>query len=178
MKKYLYDLTSEELIELLENNDDLYEKAVTKYYEEVDFWVNEVMGYLYDGLINYEINAYGGVMIRFKNDMATVDGMQSLHSDMGYIDDEDIRDLIDSLENDIALRNTVDMDSDIYDTMVDVVFAKIKVLEGYFESRIAWEYYSPSNSDMVDLIHNSGVFDEYYTLGDGKVYRDCVGVLQ
>lgn len=178
MKKYLYDLTSEELIELLESNGDLYEKAVTAYFDEVDFWVNEVIGYLYDGLKNYEINAYGGVMLEFKSDMSTVDGMQALQSDMCYITDEDIIDLIDSLENDIALRDTIDIDTDFYDTMVDVVDAKIKVLEGYFETRIAWEYSTPSNDELLHIISDSPSFDEYYTLGDGKVYRDCVEVLQ
>lgn len=61
-KRYLIDLSEDELKKVLEVNDDLYDELVDYYRKDEDFWVNEAMNILaMDGVVlGYRIDCNGG----------------------------------------------------------------------------------------------------------------------
>ena len=71
-KRYLIDLSEDELKKVLEVNDDLYDELVNYYIEGEDFWVEEMLDILtMDAVVlGYSISPYGNSYIDFDDEKA------------------------------------------------------------------------------------------------------------
>ena len=183
MKKiYLENLSSEQLMELVENNSDLRNMLEDEFIEAEMDYIGDVLNTL--KLKNYDIGFYNRNYIELFDNIEQLENIKRATDDFGLLSDENIEtvdyciELINRLEN-------MDWDNKQFlnlETKIDYLFGEIEEL--VLKSLNMMTSDSNINNDtLLDRLECILDFEErkYYIIENDKekynVYRDKIEVL-
>lgn len=175
MKKYLQDLSRDELKSLFDNNSLLRGAIWENAIDNVDFWITEKLS-SFGRKNDYSIGTYGANYIRVKDVSSFLEWVNDCNSSFGeFYGLENLIDKAFTLNEKLLYWNLSDLNYDRVEKRLDEI---CDILADQFIDNCTQEYdwyYEDENlfSFWLDEIDaQCGYWEECYTMGDGKVYRD------
>ena len=175
MKKYLSELSRDELKNLFDNNSLLRGKIWNYAIEYVDFWVNEKLSGF--GSKNFcSIGTYGTNYIKVKDVSDFLEWVKACNRDFG-----DFYGLESMIDKAFTLNEKLlywDLSDDNYYRVEKRLYEICDILADQFIKNCNNEYdYYYDDKNLFDfwldeIAAQCGYWEECYTKGDGKVYRD------
>lgn len=175
MKKYLSELSMDELKSLFDNNNRLRGAIWEDAIKNVDFWVNKKLS----GFGNknfYSIGTYGANYIRVKDVSSFLEWVKDCNSSFGdFYGMESLIEKAFTMNEKLLYWDLSDLNYDRVEKRLNEI---CDILADSFIDTCTQEYdwyYNDENlfSFWLDEIGaQCGHWEECYTMGDGKVYRD------
>lgn len=175
MKKYLSELSRDELKSMFDNNDLLRGAIWEDAIESVDFWVNEKLSGF--GNKNFcSIGTYGTNYIKVKDVSDFLEWVKACNRDFG--DFYGLESMIDKafiLNEKLLYWNLSDLNCDRVEKRLEEI---CDILADQFIDNCTngYDYYYDDKNLfsfwLEEIDAQSGYWEECYTMGDGKVYHD------
>lgn len=175
MKKYLSELSRDELKALFDNNYNLRVAILENAIDNVDFWISEKLSN-FGRKNDYCIGTYGANYIRVKDVPSFLEWVEACNRGFG-----DFYGLESMIDKAFTLNEKL-----LYWDLSDENYCRVKkrldeicdILADQFIENCTQEYdwyYKDENLFIFwldQLWSGVGYWEECYTMGDGKVYRD------